>query len=337
LLDPAVIAIAGAGIDGVTASAAALELDVSPSTATLGSTTATRLLAIDPAAYAGVVADTPADVGLPPSFAAEPGAGVGTEAAPIPAVVSTRLSNGWEPRAIGEPFALQVRGQPMWFVIEEIRDTVPGLPANATFVLAPLAAVTAGHDRSPLRPSTIFLRAPAEVGPALTTALAATERSGTLTSRHAQFAAVHDAPLVGAVGRGFLVALAVAAAYAALAVVAVIALDAQRRARESAFLRTLGLTDRQLVGLTVVEHAPPVSLALLIGIGLGLGVAWLLAPGLELAVFIDPGAPVVLQVDWGTVVAVVIAIVFVVAVAIGASSWFGRRLDASQALRVGEA
>ena len=89
-------------------------------------------------------------------------------------------------------------------------------------------------------------------------------------------------------GRGFLVALAVAAAYAALAVVAVIALDAQRRARESAFLRTLGLTDRQLVGLTVVEHAPPVSLALLIGIGLGLGVAWLLAPGLELAVFIDP-------------------------------------------------
>ena len=131
--------------------------------------------------------------------------------------------------------------------------------------------------------------------------------------------------------------LAVAAGYAALAVVAVIALDAQRRARESAFLRTLGLTDRQLVALTVVEHAPPVSLALLIGIGLGLGVAWLLAPGLELAVFIDPGKPVVLQVDWGTVVAVVIAIVLVVAVAIGASSWLGRRLDASQALRVGEA
>jgi hypothetical protein len=216
-------------------------------------------------------------------------------------------------------------------------DDFPGLPTSPTFVIAPLPSVVAAHDRGELRPSTVFLRAPADTGTAIAAALVAAGGSGALTSRHAMYAAVHDAPLVGAVGRGFILALAVAAAYAALAVVAVIALDASRRARESAFLRTLGLTDRQLVGLTVIEHAPPVSLALLIGIGLGLGVAWLLAPGLELAVFIDPGAPVVLEVDWGTVVAVVIAIVLVVALAIGASSWLGRRLDASQALRIGEA
>ncbi len=158
----------------------------------------------------------------------------------------------------------------------------------------------------------------------------------TRTSRHESFAALHDAPLVLAVGSGFLVALAVAAAYAALAVVAIVALDAQRRARELGFLRTLGLTDRQLVGLTVVEHAPPVVLALGIGVALGLGVAWLLEPGLELAIFIDPAAPVVLSVDWPSIGAVVVAVVVVVAAAVGASSWAAHRLNPAEALRMGD-
>jgi putative ABC transport system permease protein len=336
-LDPAVIELAGAGIPGITASATALGLDVSPPTDRSGSSTDTRLHAIDPVAYVAVIAGSPAAIGIPAVFADPPPADVGTESAPIPAVVSTRLPNGWEPRAVGDTFALQVRGESLWFVIDRIVDHFPGLRTSRSFVIAPLPSVVAAHHQSVLRPSTVFLRAPAEAGEGLAAGLAATGRSGVLTSRHAAYAALHDAPLVGAVGRGFVVALAVAAGYAALAVVAVIALDATRRARESAFLRTLGLTDRQLVGLTVVEHAPPVTLALLIGVGLGLGVAWLLAPGLELAVFIDPGAPVVLQVDWGTVIVVVVAIVLVVAVAIGASSWLGRRLDASQALRIGEA
>jgi len=337
-LDPAVLDLAGAGIPGVLATATGLDLEVSPASATSGASTGTRLHAIDPAAYLAVLAGGPAaSSGIPAVFGDPPPPGVGTEARPIPAVVSTRLPNGWAPRAVGDTFALQVRGQPVWFVIDRMADAFPGVPATSTFVIAPLPSVVAAHDRSELRPSTLFLRAPAEAEEAVAAALAGTGRSGTLTSRHAAFAAVHDAPLVGAVGRGFLLALAVAAGYAALAVVAVIALDASRRARESAFLRTLGLTDRQLIGLTVMEHAPPVSLALLIGVGLGLAVAWLLAPGLELAIFIDPGAPVVLEVDWGTVVAVVVAIVVVVTLAIGVSSWFGRRLDASQALRIGEA
>ena len=77
-----------------------------------------------------------------------------------------------------------------------------------------------------------------------------------------------------------LLSLAAAVVYALLAIVAVVALDAQRRARELAYLRTLGLSERQAFTLTVVEHAPPVLLALAIGVGLGLGLAWLLEPGL---------------------------------------------------------
>ena len=81
---------------------------------------------------------------------------------------------------------------------------------------------------------------------------------------------MHDAPLVAAVTGGFVVALLVLARYAALAIVAVVVLHAQRRSREVAFLRTLGLTDGQLAGLTIVEHGLPVVLALGVGVGLGL-------------------------------------------------------------------
>jgi putative ABC transport system permease protein len=147
---------------------------------------------------------------------------------------------------------------------------------------------------------------------------------------------MHDAPLVAAVTNGFVLALAVALAYAALATVAVVVLHAQRRSREVAFLRTLGMTDRQLAGVTVVEQGLPVLLALAVGVGLGLGLAWLLEPGIELDAFSSPGALVPLQVDWLSVAIVAISIVVVVAVAVALSSWFARRLDLGHALRIGE-
>ena len=120
-------------------------------------------------------------------------------------------------------------------------------------------------------------------------------------SRHAALAAQRSAPLVGAIGDGFELAVVAAAVYAAMAIVAAVTLDAQRRGRELAYLRTLGLTPGQSVWLTFVEHAPPTLLALGVGIALGLGMAWLLAPGLGLGAFIAPDAVVRLQIDWPAV------------------------------------
>ncbi len=326
-----------AGIDGVTSVAAGMSISVPPSVGTAGSATPTLLHAIEPAAYEAVVAGTPAAVLLPPAMHVEPtDPAIGTPDAPIPALVSSRLPNGWAPRGVGDTFELQVHGRPVAFAIAGISDTFPGIRRGATFIVASFEAVAAAHDEGRIRPTVLFARGPAEVGPQIEAMLADTAGLETRASRHESFAALHDAPLVLAVGSGFLVALAVAAAYAALAVVAIVALDAQRRARELGFLRTLGLTDRQLVGLTVVEHAPPVVLALGIGVALGLGIAWLLEPGLELAIFIDPAVPVVLSVDWPSIGAVVLAVVVVVAAAVGASSWAAHRLNPAQALRMGD-
>jgi putative ABC transport system permease protein len=147
---------------------------------------------------------------------------------------------------------------------------------------------------------------------------------------------MHDAPLVAAVVGGFAVALVVAGAYAALAVIAVAILHAQRRSRELAFLRTLGLNDRQAAALTLLEQGLPVLFALAIGVALGLGLARLLAPGIDLAAFSSRDATVLLQVEWASVAGVAVAVVAMVAVAIGASSWLARRLNLGQALRIGE-
>src|SRR4029079_13182456 len=96
-----------------------------------------------------------------------------------------------------------------------------------------------------------------------------------VVSRHDRYAAMHDAPMVAAVGGGFALALIVAATYAAIAVVAVVVLHAQRRSREAAFLRTLGLSGRQVGLLTLVEQGLPLVLALVIGIRPGAALAWI--------------------------------------------------------------
>jgi putative ABC transport system permease protein len=219
--------------------------------------------------------------------------------------------------------------------VAEILDAFPGIPADEPFTIVPIESVLAAASSDGLRPNVAFVRGPAPIREALTTAAGGPE-SVTLVSRHDVYAGMHDAPLVGAVTGGFAIALIVAGAYAAVAVVAVVILHAQRRSREVAFLRTLGLTERQVAGLTVVEHGLPVILALVAGVGLGLGLAWLLAPGIDLAAFSDPGAAVLLQVDWLAVAGVGVAVVGVVAIAVASSSWFARRMDLGHALRIGE-
>ena len=324
-------------VDGVEASAAALNLLVPPAFGSPGSATGVILHAIEPVDYEAVVADSPAAISLPPVIRQAPtDPAIGTPAMPIPALLSSRAPNGWPVRGVGDTLALQVKGQALEFVIVGFVESFPGLRLGSTFVVAPLESVFAAYDVAPIAPSMLFVRGPASVGPGLHGLLDATSGEETEISRQQQYDAVRAAPLVAAVGGGFLMALAIATAYAALAVVAVVALDARRRARELAFLRTLGLSERQLVGLTVVEHAPPVLVAVAMGVGLGLVVAWLLEPGLGLAVFIGPQAPVTLQVDWASVAAVIGAVIAVVIVAIGSSSWVARRSSPTDALRMGE-
>ena len=145
-----------------------------------------------------------------------------------------------------------------------------------------------------------------------------------------------EAPLVAAIGSGFRLTMLVSAAYTAIAVVAALTLSAARRRREVALLRTLGISGRQSLGLTLVEHAPSVVLAVLPGLALGIAIAYLLGPGMGLAAFAGGQATLNLRIDWPAVGLVSAALVAVVALAIGLGTVAARRARAADALRFGD-
>jgi putative ABC transport system permease protein len=182
----------------------------------------------------------------------------------------------------------------------------------------------------------LLVRGPASIEGAMRDLVASELALGQLVSRHAAYRQLQEAPLVAAVVIGFRVALVVAAGYTALATMAALTLSAAARTRDLAFLRTLGLSARQALQLTVVEHGPPVLIALLPGVGLGVVVALLLAPALGLSAFAGTARQVALTVDWTAVAIMSGALLAVVAGAIAVSTWMARRASAADALRIGE-
>ena len=329
------LAVDPSTVEGVDAIAPALVTPAAHVTRDSARSTGATLVAVDPAAFAAVLHDAPL---APPSAAALADAPTGPDAGaadrPIPVVVSRRLPDGWPALAPGDTFTFGVRNQLFEATVSDVAEAMPGLPVGASFVVAPLASVAAGWDGPGFRVNTFFIRAPEPAAPGLRAAIGS---SAELTSRHAMLAAQREAPLVAAISRGFGIALVAAALYAALAIVAVIVLDARRRSRELAYLRTLGLTGRQSVSLTFVEHAPPTALALGIGVVLGVAVAWLTEPGLGLDAYIGRAVPVRLQVDWTAVAIIAGTVVGVIVLMVAVSSWLARRLEPAEALRVGDA
>jgi putative ABC transport system permease protein len=324
------------GGPGVSAVAAALVTSTSSIAADTGQRGSTTVVAIEPAAYDAVLAGSPVATSLGPL--ADPGAvgpDSGTPERPIPVLLSERPPNDWLPLAVGDVFRLGISGRPLTLQVVGFRASLPGLRPDATFVVAPLDAIRAAIGGSDPRPTTLFIRADPDAAAALRSALDVSSAPA-LTSRRELLAAQRAAPLVAAVGQGFGVAFGAAALYAILAVVASIVIDAGQRARELAHLRTLGLTDRQALGLIVVEHVPPAVIALAVGIGLGFAVAWLLEPGLGLAAYIGPTVAIRLQVEWSSVIATAAAVALVVAIMVGVSAWFSKRLGLGAAMRMGD-
>jgi putative ABC transport system permease protein len=133
----------------------------------------------------------------------------------------------------------------------------------------------------------------------------------------------------------FRAGIVVAGAYAALALVLAPVLTARTRARDLAYLRALGLPQGDVRRLAVLELAPPVAAALVLGILIGVGTAYLVEPGLDLgalaagaAVEFSPAvvAPLLLIV---ALVLVTVAVIVLVAAAAG-------RVRVSRVLRMGE-
>jgi putative ABC transport system permease protein len=318
------------GLPGVEATAAAF---VEPSAAfetDRGSVGRIRLEAVAAADYAAVTAGSPVAATWPPAFDAPSPDG------PVPAIASRVLPPGLRELVVGDSLEVRVGADDVVIQVVEQRSSYTGIPADLPFLIVPLEAVEDAIG-GPLAPTTVFVRGSTGLHAGLAAAAVSAGDIATVHSREASFNDLHDAPLVAAVANGFRVALIVAAAYSALSVIAALALSAARRSQDLAFLRTLGVTARQAVGITVIEHGIPVVVALLPGIATGIIVAGLLESSLGLDAFVGASAPYRVHVDWAAIALVAGALMIVVAVAIGMSTWLARRARAIEALRLGDA
>jgi putative ABC transport system permease protein len=298
--------------------------------------------AVDADAYADVTAGGGADPAWPRAFLAAPlGADPGSDANPIPAIISTRLPAGSVDLAVGATFHATVAARTasvrtMAFRVVERRPSFPGIGSPASFVVVPLGWIRTAFGDTFVPVNTIWVRGPAEVAEPLDAMLAGTGHSGHLVSRYEAYAKLHDAPLVAAVASGFGLALAVAAIYLALTFVGAMVLTARRRTQDLAYLRTLGISARQALALVAVEQAPTIVLAVVPGVALGVALAILLEPGLGLATF-EGAAGIPPWVDWIGLAAIVAVLVTVVAGAVAVGTWLARRPGWTDALRIGDA
>ena len=238
--------------------------------------------------------------------------------------------------APGDTFRITVAGQSMTFRLVQQRASFPGIGERASFAVVPFNWVQAAFGNRLLPPSVMWLRAPGDVAGRLAATVAEVPGSARIVSRYDAYAALHDAPLRAVIATGYGLALVIAAIYMALTIIGALVLSAARRTRDLAYLRTLGVTAPQALALTIMEHVPPVLLALVPGVALGIGVAILCEPGLGLATFVGTSGGVPLFVDWPALALMVAALIGVVATAVTAGTWLSRRARLVDALRIGE-
>jgi putative ABC transport system permease protein len=291
--------------------------------------------AIDPHGYQAVASGSPAAPGWPGPLLVQPVGAVGTAEQPIPAILSQRVPTGTPDLAPGDTFWMTFLGEELTFIVAERRETFPGVAGERPFAIVPLNWLRAATGRL-LPPSVLWLRAPDDAAGQLAEAVTTAPGLTRIVSRYEALAVHTAAPFSVAVVVGYWLALGIAAAYMALTVVGALVLSAERRTRDLAHLRPLGFTARQALGLAFMEHAPPLLLALVPGIALGLGVAILCVPGLGLATFVGSAGDVPLFVDWATLAVLAGALLAATAAAVAASTWLAGRAQLSDALRNGE-
>ncbi|MEV7631026.1 hypothetical protein AB0N64_01315 [Microbacterium sp. NPDC089318] len=153
----------------------------------------------------------------------------------------------------------------------------------------------------------------------------------------ARAAAVHEQdPAFSVVQGALLAASGIVAALLAVAVVAMLGLGAGPRARMLAILRALGHPARGEARLVTWEVAPALLLALPFGVGVGITMAWLMIPQLDLRGFV--GGPAQPQIEFGGIwtVLVVVGFALVSAVAVIVATALASRLGTATAVRDGD-
>jgi len=292
------------------------------------------LHAIETGPYEAVLAGTPAAPAFPAAFLRRDWVPeqTGTEAAPLPAIVSADIA-GSARLGVGDAFELAIPGGRGTYQIAQVRQRFPGMGSVPNLIVVPYAALEAAFPTRPLSPTTLFARGSPDGEAALRDAVAPYQRRLSMVSRPQLFTALHDVPLSAAVTDGLALALIVTLAYSALALACGLILALAARRRDMALLRTMGLRTRQVMALVLLEHGPVLLVALTVGVALGIGLSWLVQPGLQLEVFTGPGVDVRLRLDPLHLLALGVVPILIVATAVLAGAWLVQRGELAGAVR----
>jgi putative ABC transport system permease protein len=152
---------------------------------------------------------------------------------------------------------------------------------------------------------------------------------------HTIATAAEESPFYDGTLQALEIGVVAIAVYTALAILLAPILTARSRGRDLAYLRSLGLSRREGLGLVAVELGPPLLVAAVAGLALGIGLAYVVRPGLALEELAGVGGEEV-AVDALTAALLVLGSLTVSAVAIAIAATTARRTDVSHVLRTEE-
>lgn len=317
-----------AGLDGV-ADVAALRGDSAVQAKAGSEDQRAHAYTIDSAEFAAMQHGLPAAIPLPSSLA-EPADGE-----PVPVVASRTLLARLGVDADGDLDGIEIGGTPVT-VVAVAPAQVPFGSAQQWVIVDTVNARALGQRNIGL--SQLYLSVSSDSDADDVGAAAVREIAGDAVFRTPdRAAAVHEQdPAFSVVQGALLAASSIVAALLAVAVVAMLMLGAVSRARMLAILRTLGHPSRGDARLVTWEVAPALLLALPFGAGVGVAMAWLVIPQLDLRGFVGGPTqpPVVLGGVWPVIVVVGFALVSTVAVV--AATLLASRLGTATAIREGD-
>ena len=249
------------------------------------------VVAVDPASYAAVVADTP--------FPAFPAGQIG-KAAP-----TTPIPDGATVPVLASPSAATVLGQapvqlrtlgamgPLTVRVAGILPSTPALPAGGAFVVMPLRTLS-GPTGAPV--PNLLLVSGTSINHARLTAVAHREIPGSiLTFRTQILAELDSSPLQHGAGLIITLTIAAAAALGLFIVILGLALGSAERGMTLARLTVMG--HERASGLVIAEAMPAVLASVIAGLACALVLPSAVGTAIDLSAFTGTSVPIRFQAD----------------------------------------
>ena len=292
-------------------------------------------LAVDPAGYAALVAATegyPAVPTAPIATVAQPGT-------PQPVLASPSAA-----AALGKGTVVLSTQDPVRPVTVRVAGTLsstpalsgmPGLPANPSFVIMPIAALQS--SATPLVPvpvNEMLLTGPG-IDRARLTAVLRSLAGGDTTFRSDVLAGLTGAPLQHGAATVITLSTIAAAVLGLVIMLLELALGAAERDATLARLATMGLGEGQRARVVAVELLPALIAAALAAWACALVLPPVLRPVIDLSVFTESSAPVPLVPNVAAVAVPLTGLLVLAATSVGIEIRAGRRRGAAS-LRIGE-